>query len=103
MMSDSPRSLLQSQTADLSIELLLAEHDTGYNSESPTSEETIESMNENLAFHNNGYRKINKLCDTLQGELYKAIKLDNNHHHNIHHHHHHNTLHHHPHHNNNNL
>eukprot|EP01084_Bolivina_argentea_P211071 359101_1 len=50
---------------------------------SSDSEEALESMmrslqsiNEDTVFHTHGYQKINKICDTLQGELYKSITLD---------------------------
>eukprot|EP01083_Nonionella_stella_P249998 863853_1 len=38
--------------------------------------ESLQHMSEDHLFKNKGYTKIKKICDTLQGELYKSIKLD---------------------------
>ena len=92
---DSNASLIQSETAELSVELAATEMDGSvsltldkYGSYSPESPDdsyspsmmtlltNLAQMDEESIFYNNGYQKISKICDTLQGAMYKAIKLE---------------------------
>eukprot|EP01083_Nonionella_stella_P181127 647810_1 len=76
--------LTQSETVecrDISIGVELPSYDSGYNSSESHSqsvylpvEEALDD--ESLLFHTHGYKKVHKLSDTLQGDLYKARDIN---------------------------
>eukprot|EP01083_Nonionella_stella_P053782 142135_1 len=96
----STPSLSQSTASDISVEFATASINNAISSYSSnyshlsiqSAEETQEStsfmtlltnlsmVDEDILFLRNGYQKVNKICDTLQGELYKAIQVDTNQH-----------------------